>query len=179
MGITVSGRVWIHFFVSDVAGFNVWLGHYNSSSQLMRPYRDCHCCFYFMNHVRHRCVYVTLEEMRQARCRKASAMNEEEKKAVFRNISKHDIENAFTLPHMPLSNLIHGIFKMSPPEILHTSGTGIIKYVFQNMDDKLSAENKRQYFSLHCRVCCDMLKQSKTDFPWRTNRTSPLDGSKS
>ena len=64
-------------------------------------------------------------------------MTEEEKKSVFRNISKHDIENALTLPHMPLSNLIHGPFKMSPPELLHTSGTGIIKYIFQSMDDNL------------------------------------------
>jgi len=66
MGRTVSGRVWIHFFVGDVSGFNVWPSHYNSSIQLMRPYCDCHCCIYFMNRVCHRCVYITLEEMRQA-----------------------------------------------------------------------------------------------------------------
>ena len=115
MGKIVSGRVWIHFFIGDVSGFNVWLGHYNSSSKLVRPYRDCHCSFFFMNHVHHRCIYVTLEEMSWASCEKASAELEEEKKRVFRDISKHDIDNAFTLPNMPFSDLIHGIYKMIPP----------------------------------------------------------------
>ena len=34
--------------------------------------------------------------------------DKEEKKTVFRNISKHNINNALTLPHMTLSDLIYG-----------------------------------------------------------------------
>ena len=115
MGRILSGRVWIHFLIGDVSGFNPWLGHYNSSSKLVRPYRDCHYSFFFMNRVRHRCTYVTLEEMQWAQCEKASAESEEGKNCVFRDISKHDIINAFCLLNMPLFNLIHGIYKISPP----------------------------------------------------------------
>ena len=117
--------------------------------------------------------------MQWARCEKASAESEEEKKRVFRDISKHNIIYAFCLPNMPLSDLIHGIYKMSPPELLHTSGSGLIKYVFSSVRARLTPESQRSYNDLHCLVSSDVSKQSKTKFPRGTDRTSPLDGTKS
>ena len=41
----VTGVVWIHFFIGDTQGNNTWLGHYNASCPMRRPYRDCWCRF--------------------------------------------------------------------------------------------------------------------------------------
>jgi hypothetical protein len=35
--------------------------------------------------------------------------------------------------NMPLSDVVHGPSGMMPPELLHTSGSGLIKYMFQSM----------------------------------------------
>jgi hypothetical protein len=37
--------------------------------------------------------------------------------------------NALTEKRLPLSDNIHGPYKMIPPELLHTSGSGLIIYV--------------------------------------------------
>ena len=37
-GRPVYGRAWIHFFIGDTKGNNKWLGHYNGSGNLKRPY---------------------------------------------------------------------------------------------------------------------------------------------
>ena len=49
--------------------------------------------------------------------------------AYHRSISRHDKNNAFMERHLPLSDDIHGPYKMMPSELLHTSGTGLIMYV--------------------------------------------------
>ncbi len=38
----------------------------------------------------------------------------------------YDIKNALTEKSLPLSDNIHGPYKMMPPELLHTSGSGLI-----------------------------------------------------
>ena len=92
----VTGQVWIHFFIGDTMGFNTWLGHYNSSSNTKRPYRDCHCNYSKIGNPNMNCTYVTLDEMRDAKRRKMNATTAEEKNDVFKSISKHDIHNALT-----------------------------------------------------------------------------------
>ena len=37
-GVHVKGIVWIHFFIGDTAGLNVWLAHYNGLQQIVRCY---------------------------------------------------------------------------------------------------------------------------------------------
>ena len=36
--VQVKGIVWIHFFIGDTSGLNVWLGHYNGSQKMI-------CCY--------------------------------------------------------------------------------------------------------------------------------------
>ena len=128
-GRYVTGRVWIHFILGDTAGNNTWLAHYNSSGKVKRPYRDCSCCFGRMSDTNPRCQYIALEDMRKAKRRKLNATTEKAKKVIFKAISKHDIRNALTEPDLPLSELIHGQYLMFPPELLHTSGSGLIMYM--------------------------------------------------
>jgi hypothetical protein len=56
IGKRIVGKVWIHFCVGDSQGNNQWLGHYNGSGNLNRPYQDCHCSFMDMDKPNPRCV---------------------------------------------------------------------------------------------------------------------------
>jgi hypothetical protein len=38
---------------------------------------------------------------------------------------------------MPLSDHIHGPFKMMPPELLHTSSSGLIMYMFESLGQQI------------------------------------------
>ncbi len=49
----------------------------------------------------------------------------------MKEMSRYDIKNALTKKYMPLSDNIHGPYCMMPPELLHTSGSGLIKYMLQ------------------------------------------------
>jgi hypothetical protein len=49
----------------------------------------------------------------------------------YRSMSMYDIKNTLTERSLPLSDNIHGPYKMMPPELLHTSGSGLIMYMFE------------------------------------------------
>ncbi len=51
----------------------------------------------------------------------------------YRSISTYDIWNALTEKNQPLFDNIHGPWKMMPPELLHTSGSGFIVYMFESL----------------------------------------------
>ena len=78
-GKFVIGKVWIHYFIGDTAGNNTWLGHYNGSGQLKRPYRDCTCCFGAMSNPNPQCTYITLDDMRETKRRKLNANSKKKK----------------------------------------------------------------------------------------------------
>jgi hypothetical protein len=73
-------------------------------------------------------VYTTLEDMRHAK--KIKLSDEKQGHYHFKQISRYDIVNALTDTSLPLSDDIHGPYRMTPPELLHTSGSGIISYMF-------------------------------------------------
>ena len=73
-GRYVSGRAWIHFFIADTEGNNKWLGHYNGSGKLKRPYWDCRYSFEKMCHTNPQCKYIALDDMRKAKRRKVNAI---------------------------------------------------------------------------------------------------------
>ncbi len=67
-------------------------------------------------------MYITLDAIHQTTLRK---QNEDDGgKQYFKSVSRYDIKNAFLERFMPLSDNVHGPFKMMPPELLHTSGSG-------------------------------------------------------
>jgi hypothetical protein len=45
-----------------------------------------------------------------------------------------DIRNALTEKIFPLSDNIHGPYKMMPPELLYTSDSGLIMYMFESLN---------------------------------------------
>jgi hypothetical protein len=48
-------------------------------------------------------------------------------------MSQYDIKNALSAKDLPLSDNIHGAYCMMPPELLHTSGSGLIKFIFDSL----------------------------------------------
>jgi hypothetical protein len=182
-GRPVYGRAWIHFFIGDTEGNNKWLGHYNGSGKLKRPYRDCCCSFGKMCATNPSCRYITLDDMRKAKRRKTKATTEAEKTRIFQLYSKHDIRNALTEKNIPLSDAVHGPYRMMPPELLHTSGSGLIMYMFSSLrsifgSGKDGMDKRELLDKLHQRLSADIQRQSERDFPRGAARTGLIDGTK-
>jgi hypothetical protein len=60
----------------------------------------------------------------------------------YRSISMYDIRNALTEKSLPLSDNIHGPYKMMPPELMHTSGSGLIMYMFESLRGQIGGGKK-------------------------------------
>jgi hypothetical protein len=104
------------------------------------PYRDCKCSFHDLSNPNPNCVYVTMNEMREA---KRELRNNEAVGLIrFKQISRHPIKNALTVKYMPLSDMHHGPSAMMPPKLLHASMAGMRKiHVSVNAVPKLDLLN--------------------------------------
>ncbi len=132
LGNDVNVKIWIHYFIGDTEGNNKWLGHYSGNkSQVQRPYRDCCCNFDDLSNPNPNCVYTTMDEMRDLKLLKQT--DKDLALTRFKELSRYPISNALTKKYMPLSDVRHGPYCMMPPELLHTSGSRLIKYLFQSM----------------------------------------------
>jgi hypothetical protein len=63
----------------------------------------------------------------------------------LKEMSRYDIKNALTNKYMPLSDNIHGPYCMMPPELLHTSGSGLITYMFESLQWQIGGGKIRIY----------------------------------
>jgi hypothetical protein len=109
---------------------NKWLGQYPGNREGVRhPYRDCKCQFHDLSNPNPYCTYLTTEDIKFAKNRKQE--DEDGGIEYYCSISMNDIRNALTEKSLPLSDNIHGPYKMMPPELLHTSGSGLIMYMFE------------------------------------------------
>ncbi len=61
----------------------------------------------------------------------------------YRLMSMYDIKNALTEKSLPLSDNIHGPYKMMPPELLRTSGSGLIMYMFESLREQMGGGKDR------------------------------------
>jgi hypothetical protein len=61
----------------------------------------------------------------------------------YRSMSMYNIRNALTEKSLPLSDIIHGPYKMMPPELLHTSGSGLIMYMLESLRDQMGCGKDR------------------------------------
>jgi hypothetical protein len=52
--------------------------------------------------------------------------NKDARDEYYRLISMYDIKNALSEKSLPLPDNTHGLYKMMPPELLHTSCSGLI-----------------------------------------------------
>lgn len=130
MGKKVRVVVWIHFIAGDTSGHNNLVGQMNGGKP-QYLYRDCYCSHDQMAQYRPNCILVTLADIEEAR----------KSEDGLTLISKKNIRNAFD--NVPLSDTIHGIFGAVPAEMLHVSGTGLLKYMFKCFCNLIGSDKKK------------------------------------
>jgi hypothetical protein len=168
--------VWIHYFIGDTEGFNKWLGDYpGNKRQVCRPYRDCHCGFEELKNPNPVCVYVTLDEMCEAKRVKRNDYNEG--LALLKSMSQYNINNALICKYLPLSDEEHGPNLLMPPELLHASENGIIKYIFKSLRDQIgSGKYSDDIDTQHVRMYMIIKRQSEHNFLQGAMRNGLIDG---
>jgi hypothetical protein len=123
------------------------------------------------------CVLTTIEEMRAVKRLKRE--NNKEGLTNLKLMSQYNINNALTDKYMPLSDNWHGPYGMMPPEILHTSGSGLIKYMFESLRAQLGSRKDHDNIDkLHVRLYMTIKNQSVRDFPRGAMRNGLIDGTK-
>ncbi len=130
-----------------------------------------------MNHTNPICVYLTLEDIKET---KRGKCNDNDGGVQYlKSVSMYDIKNAFLERFIPLSDNVHGPFRMMPPELLHTSGSGLIMYMFESLHYHLGGGIDHDYIDQEHVVVNNMIKrQSECDFPCRLMRNGLIDGTK-
>jgi hypothetical protein len=89
------------------------------------------------------------------------------------------MKKGFFEPFIPLSDNIHGPFRMMPLELLHTSGGGLIMYMFKSLHYHLGGGIDHDYIDQEHVVVNNMTKrQSERDFPRGSMRNGLIDGTK-
>jgi hypothetical protein len=110
------------------------------------------------------CVYITLDDIHLATMRKQN--DDDGGKQYFKSVSRYDIKNAFLEQFMLLSNNMHGPFRMMPPELLHTSGSGLSMYMFKSLHLQFGCGIDWDYIDQEHVVVSNIIqKQSEHDFP--------------
>jgi hypothetical protein len=142
-----------------------WLGHYHGNIKgICCPYRDCKCENDELCNTNPQCVYTTLEDMRHAK--KIKLSNEKQGHYHFKQISRYDIVDALTDTSLPLSDDTHGPYRMTPPELLHASGSGIISYMFESLHAQIGGgKNRDDIDKLHIQLSLIIRCQSEHDYP--------------
>jgi hypothetical protein len=102
--------------VGDTSGNNPWLGHFNSGSNIEPPYRDCKCGMDDMGNSDPQCQYITIAKYHQHRSTRNTLQSQTEKMDLDKKLSKDPIDNAFMDSNIPLSDLVHGVYCMTPPK---------------------------------------------------------------
>ncbi len=115
--------------------------------------------------------------MREAKQVKMNNYNEG--LGLLKTMSRYDIKSALISKHLPLSDRIHGPNGMMPPEMLHVSGQGLIKYIFESLSIQIGSGQDRDYIDkLHGRIYMTIKRQIERDFPRGSIRNGIIDGTK-
>ncbi len=178
LGRNVTVKIWIHHFIGDTEGNNIWLGQYPGNCDGVKcPYRDCKCSFKDLNNMNPTCVYITLDDIQQDDIRKQNDTNGG--KQYFKSVSRYNIKNAFLQQFMLLSNNVQGPFRMMPPEVLHTSGSGLIMYMFESLRLHRGGSIDQDYIDQEHIVVSNIIqRQSEHAFPHGLMCNGFIDGTK-
>jgi len=90
---------------------------------------------------------------------------------------------------VPLSDLMHGIYMMTPPELLHTTDEGTTEYMFESTNVLLGewegdgvgdtgTEMKKMFNTVHLNFFYTKYRQSERDLPRGAGRTGFLKNTK-
>ncbi len=100
---------------------------------------------------------------------------------VYQIYAKKNISSAFK--YVPFGNLKYGLLGSVPAEMLHVSGTGLLKHMFGCLDylnegPNLKKKDKESFDDLHCFLVRDAEQQSERDFPCMSMQNGITDGTK-
>jgi len=92
---------------------------------------------------------------------------------------KHNIVNAFMHDDVPLSDQLHGMYCMTPPERLHTTSEGLTKYMIDSLCNTIGdvGDGKKlltKIENLHHTLHFDLKRNSERDFPRGSTRNGAL-----
>jgi hypothetical protein len=135
-----------------------------------------------MDHVMPHCQYITIADYYWMKSIRSSLTTNSAKKDVDKSWSKHDIDNVFMHPHLPLSDQIHGVFRMTPPERLHTTQEGLTKYIMDSLRVTIGDTGDRKKLvsdidNLHTTLHYDLKRNSERDLPVGSVRNGVLKNS--
>ncbi len=178
LGQNVHVKVWIHYFIGDTEENNQSLGQYSGNREgVQRPYQDCKYIFDNLNHTNPTCIYLTLEDIKETKMRKRN--NNGGGIQYFKSVLMYNIKDVFLEQFIPLSDNVHDPFTMMPPELLHTSSSGLIMFMFESLRFHLGGGIDRDYIDQEHAVVNNMIKrQSKHDFPCGSMQNGLIDGTK-
>jgi hypothetical protein len=89
----------------------------------------------------------------------------DKRKNYLKSMLWYDVRVALLEKHLPLSDDIHGPFKMMPPELLHTSGSGLIMYMFESLCNQLGGGHNRHFVDQeHIIISNISPRQSEQDY---------------
>jgi hypothetical protein len=78
-------------------------------------------------------------------------------------MSMYDIRYALTEKSLPLSDNIHGLYKMMPLESLHTSGSGLILYMFESLRDQMGGGKGRDLIDKQHILISNLIKRKNVN----------------
>ena len=80
---------------------------------------------------------------------------------------------------MPLSDNVHGPANMTPPELLHASGSSVCKYIFESLGAQIGGGIARDDIDkMHIKVYLNIKRQRECDFPRGAIRNGIIDSTK-
>jgi hypothetical protein len=134
-------------------------------------FRDCKCLFEELSRPIPSCSQITLDELQQARLTEDG----------LKNLCKNNFISAFD--NVPLSDNVHGLLGCTLSEMLHVSGTGLLKYMFECLValislTRSSKRDRETFDDLHRCMVKDAQCQSERDFPRMSIRNGVTNGTK-
>ena len=164
-GREVIGRPWIHFIIGDIEGNNRLVGAFqDNSGRTCRPNRMCKCPGFISD--TYECEWVEMSEFIAAKEQYkilASSRRKGEADKLMKKISRHNIRTVWERG-VPLSDRIYGINILCPPEMLHTFGVGICKYLLAIIHSKLSKEDSRNMDRIHAEIYTRLKRNCDRDY---------------
>jgi hypothetical protein len=144
---------------------------------VQQPYHDCKCSYDKLSTLNPTCDYITLMDVNEAKRRKCVDIDEQEN--YFKSMSWYDIRVALLVKHLPLSDDIHRPFKMMPSELLHTSGSGLIMYMFELLHHQLGGGNNSHFINQEHIIISNIITwQRERDYPRGSTQNGLIDGTK-
>ncbi len=123
---------------------------------VQQPYCNCKFSFEKLSDTTPTYDYFTLNDIHEDKRHKRN--DEDGGKHYFRSVSRYDMKNAILKKYMPLSDHIHGPFKVMPPELLHTSGIGLIMFMFKSIRQQIGGGKDHDFMDQEHIVVSNIIK---------------------